>query len=209
MSKFAVLNAQGKQVGDVDLKEEIFKAPIRNEVLYYTAVAQLSNRRQGTASTKKRSEVRGGGEKPWPQKGTGRARHGSIRSPLWVGGGVTFGPSPERNYSRKVSKKVKRLAIQSALSMKVRDDKFLVIENINFSEPKTKEIKKLLENLGLEQQVLLVISEPNQNIIKSARNIPRVKVIAARQLNVLDMLNHDHLIITKGALQKVEEVFDR
>lgn len=207
MSRLAVLNTQGEQVGDVELKDELFMNPVRHGALYYTAMAQLSNRRLGTASTKTRGEVRGGGSKPWPQKGTGRARHGTIRSPLWAGGGVIFGPSPERNYSRKVPRKVKRLALQSALSTKVRDEKLLIIDNINLDEPKTREIKNILEKLKAQPRALLVTAQPDLNIIKSVRNLPGIKVVVAHQLNVLDLLNHDFLVMTKEALQKVEEVF--
>ncbi len=207
MTKLAVLNTQGEQVGNIDLKEELFAAPIRKGALYYTAVAQMSNSRLGTASTKKRGEVRGGGRKPWAQKGTGRARHGSSRSPIWVGGGVTFGPSPERNYARKVPKKVKRIALQSALSAKVRDNKLLVIEDLSMEKPKTKEIKKILEKLKAHPRVLLVTAQPDLNIIKSVQNLQGIKVIIAHQLNVLDLLNHDYLIMTREALRRTEEVF--
>ncbi len=207
MSRLAVLNAQGEQVGDVELRENLFMAPIRKGALYYTAVAQLSNSHLGNASTKKRGEVRGGGRKPWPQKGTGRARHGSSRSPLWAGGGVIFGPSPERNYSRKVPKKVKRLALQSALSTKVRDEKLLIIDDLNIDKPKTRDLKNILENLKAHPRALLVTAQPDLNVIKSVRNLPGIKVVVAHQINVLDLLNHDYLIMTKEALQRVEEVF--
>lgn len=207
MTKLAVLNIQGEEVGHVDLREELFAAPIRKGALYYTAVAQMSNSRLGTASTKKRGEVRGGGRKPWSQKGTGRARHGSSRSPIWVGGGVTFGPSPERNYTRKVPKKVKRIALQSALSAKVHDNKLLVIEELNMGEPRTRTMKGILENLKAHPRVLLVTDRPDLNIVKSVRNLQGVKVITADQLNVLDLLNHDYLIMTRKALKRTEEVF--
>ena len=207
MSKHPVLNAQGEQVSDVDLKDELFKAPVKNEVLYYTAVAQLSNQHQGTASAKKRGEVRGGGSKPWPQKGTGNARHGSIRSPLWTGGGVIFGPSPERNYKRKVPRKVKKQALKSALSAKLRDEKLLIVDSIDLEEPKTKVIRNILENLKVKSRALLVIAQPDENIVKSVRNLPATKLVIAPQLNVLDLLNSDYLVLTREALQEVEEVF--
>jgi large subunit ribosomal protein L4 len=207
VTKLAVLNIQGEEVGHVDLKEELFAAPISKGALYYTAVAQMSNSRLGAASTRKRGEVRGGGRKPWSQKGTGRARHGSSRSPVWVGGGVTFGPSPERKYTRKVPRKVKRIALQSALSTKVHDNKFLVIEELSMDEPRTRRMKGILEKLKAQPRVLLVTDRPDLNIIKSARNLQGVKVITAEQLNVLDLLNHDYLIMTRKALQRTEEVF--
>lgn len=209
MSKLAVLNAQGEQVDDVDLKEELFQAQITEGAIYYTAKAQLANRRQGTASTKSRGEVRGGGDKPWPQKGTGRSRQGTVRSPLWVGGAITFGPTPEKNHKQKVPRKVKRRALQSALSAKFRDNKLAVIDGIKLDEPKTKKIKEILGNLKIEERTLLVIDEPDENIEKSARNLPEVDVALAHQLNVLDLLTHEYLVLTREALQKVEEVFSR
>ena len=207
MSRQAVLNTQGEQIGDVDLKEDLFMAPVNKGVLYYAAVAQLSRRHLGNASTKKRGEVRGGGSKPWAQKGTGRARSGTSRSPLWAGGGVIFGPTPERNYTRKVTKKVKRKALQSALSSKVREDKLLIIDGLILDEPKTKEIKNLLKNLKADTRTLLVTAQPDENIIKSARNLPGINVIVANQLNVIDILNHDFIVVTKEALSRIEEVF--
>lgn len=207
MSKIPVLNKDGEHVGDVDLKEELFMAPIREGALYYTVIAQQANARLGTASTKKRGEVRGGGRKPWAQKGTGRARHGSIRSPIWVGGAVTFGPRPERNYSRKVTRRVKRIALQSALSAKVRDNRLIIVEDMYLDKPKTSAIKMMLENLKAHPKVLLVTAKPDINVIKSARNLPGVKTTLAHQINVVDILIYDYLIMTREALTRVEEVF--
>jgi len=204
--KLAVFNHQGDQVGDVELKEELFMAPIKKGAVYYTAVAQMANRRQGTASTKGRGEVRGGGSKPWPQKGTGRSRQGTVRSPLWVGGAITFGPKP-RSYRKKLPKKVKRVALRSVLSSKVQEQKLLIIEDFNLDEPKTKRIVNLLKSLNAETQALLVTDGPDVNVRKSSRNLQGVKTVNAYQLNVLDLLNYEYLVMTKDALQKVEEVF--
>lgn len=208
MPRLAVLNAQGEQVEDIELKEELFMSPVRKGAIYYTAVAQQANRRRGTASTRTRGQVRGGGRKPWPQKGTGRARHGSIRSPIWVGGGVTFGPSP-RSYSLKVTRKVKKLALKSALTLKHQEQKLIVIDELHLKEPKTREIVKLLENLNVSTRALLITAASDHVVIKSSRNIPGVSTLTAYQLNVLDLLNHDYVIMTKEALRSVEEVFSR
>ncbi len=214
MSGMAVYNMNGEQVGDVVLKDELFMAPVREGAIYHTMVAQQSNLRTGTASTKKRGEVRGGGRKPWPQKGTGRSRHGSSRSPLWVGGAVTFGPTPERNYSRKVTKRVKRIALKSALSAKVRDNKLIVVDEISLSRPGTREIRKMLENVvnatgnsGDSPKTLLVLARPDENVTKSARNLPGVKTIPAHIINVLDILSYEYLVITRDGLKMAEEVF--
>jgi len=204
--KVKVYNMQGEQVGEVELSDSIFGVEINHTALYQVAKMQLANRRQGTASTKGRGEVKGGGRKPWRQKGTGRARHGSIRSPIWVGGGTTFGPTP-RSYRTTVPKKVHRLALKSALSGKANDEEILVIDRLEYSAPRTKNMIKLLEKLPVGKKVLLVMDNNNMNVIRSARNIPGIRTIPARQLNVLDILNHDNLIFTKDALQQVEEVF--
>jgi len=202
----AIFNHKGDQVGDVELNEELFMAPIKEEALYYTAVAQMANRRQGTASSKTRGEVRGGGSKPWPQKGTGRARHGTVRSPIWVGGAATFGPKP-RSHRKKLPRKLKRTALRSALSSKVQEQKLFIIEELQLEEPKTRQIAGLLNNLHADDRALLVIPGPDENVKKSSRNLPGVKAVNAYQLNVLDLLTHDYVIMTREALQKVEEVF--
>jgi large subunit ribosomal protein L4 len=166
---------------------------------------QRASQRQGTSKVKNRSEVRGGGRKPWRQKGTGRARQGSIRSPQWRGGGVVFGPVP-RSYSYKLPKKVRRLAIKSALSTKVQDNSIVVLEALSFDAPKTKEMVAVLKNLTVERKALVVTADLNENVALSARNIPGVTVVAANGLSVLDVMNHDKLVITKDAVEKVEEV---
>ncbi len=206
MPMVAVYNTEGEQVGEIDLNDAVFGVPVNESVIHDVLVMQLANRRAGTSDTKTRSEVRGGGRKPWRQKGTGRARHGSIRSPIWRGGGVTFGPHP-RDYSYSVPKKVKRLALKSALSAKANNGKIVVLEDLPFKEPKTKEMVRVLENLKIDGKALVVTSDRDVNIDKSARNIPGIKPMVARGLNVYDLLVHSTLVITKDAVAKVAEVF--
>lgn len=206
MPSLALYNRDGEQVGEVEVQEGLFAAPLKKGALYQTAVSQAARKRQGTSASRDRSEVKGGGSKPWSQKGTGRARHGSTRSPIWVGGGAVFGPHP-RDYGFSVPKKVRRAALRSALSAKVSEGLLLVVDDLAINEPKTKAMVRLLENLKASRSALIVTAEPDQNVIKSARNLPRVKTIAARQLNVLDLLSYDYLVMTSEALQKVEEVF--
>jgi len=174
-------------------------------VLFEAIVMQRASLRQGTHKTKVRSEVAGGGRKPWRQKGTGRARQGSIRSPQWRGGGTVFGPTP-RSYSYKLPKKVRRLAIKSALSSKVLEENILVLETLTFDAPKTKEFKSVLGGLSVEKKALIVTADLDENVALSARNIPGVTVVTADGINVLDVVNHDKLIMTKAAVEKVEEV---
>ncbi len=166
----------------------------------------LAGRRRGTASTKNRSEVRGGGRKPWRQKGTGRARHGSIRSPIWTGGGVTFGPKP-RHYGYQLPKKARRAALYSALSSKLSGGKLTVLDSLTLAEPKTREIISLLNNLNIEGSVLLITADSDMNIFKSGRNIPGVTTAIAEKINVLDILNHETLLLTRDAVARIEEVF--
>lgn len=206
MPKLTLYNRNGEPVGETEVQAGLFAAPLKQGALYQTAMAQSARRRQGTASTRDRSEVRGGGSKPWPQKGTGRARHGTIRSPLWTGGGVVFGPHP-RQYGYSVPKKVRREALRSALSAKAKAGKVLVVEDLALEGPKTREMARLLGNLKAAASTLVVTAQPDQNVIKSARNLPGVKTTVARQLNVLDILTHNHLLLTREALEKVEEVF--
>ncbi len=206
MPKISLFNMQGEEVGEVELTPGIFDVDISDAAMHRVVKMQLANRRRGTASVKDRSEVRGGGRKPWKQKGTGRARHGSIRSPIWVGGGTTFGPTP-RDFGFTVPKKVKRLALKSALTSKVRDGEMLLVDALKFESPKTKEMVKVLENLKAGKKVLVVINGSDENTIKSAKNIPGVKTIPANLLNVYDVLKYHHLLVTQDALTKVEEVF--
>lgn len=207
MPKVALYDANGAQVGEIDLNEEIFGIEPNKAVLYEFVKMQLANKRVGNASTKTRAEVRGGGKKPWRQKGTGRARVGSSRNPLWKGGGITFGPRP-RDYSYKLPRKVRRLALKSALSSKVKGNTIVVVDEITLNEPKTKDMVKILSSLNVNQNnTLVVTSNDDINVGKSARNIPGVKPIKADFINVYDVLKYDTLLITKDAVARIEEVF--
>ncbi|WP_404406754.1 50S ribosomal protein L4 [Jeotgalibacillus malaysiensis] len=205
MPKVSVFKQDGSQAGDIELNESIFGIEPNNAVMFETVLMQRAAQRQGTHKVKNRSEVAGGGRKPWRQKGTGRARQGSIRSPQWRGGGVVFGPTP-RSYSYKLPKKVRRLAIKSALSSKVAEENILVLEALSFESPKTKEFASVLSSLSLDKKVLVVTEGLDENVALSGRNIPGVTVISATGVNVLDVLGHDKVVMTKGAVQKVEEV---
>jgi large subunit ribosomal protein L4 len=205
MPKVTLFNQNGSKVGDIELNESVFGIEPNQSVLFEAIVMQRASLRQGTHKVKNRSEVAGGGKKPWRQKGTGRARQGSIRSPQWRGGGTVFGPQP-RSYSYKLPKKVRRLAIKSALSSKVLEENVLVLENLAFEAPKTKEFKAVLNGLSVEKKALIVTADLDENVALSARNIPGVTVVTATGINVLDVVNHDKLIMTKAAVEKVEEV---
>ncbi|TMV44092.1 50S ribosomal protein L4 [Paenibacillus mesophilus] len=205
MPKVALYNVSGAQVGEVELADAVFGIEPNVHVVHSAVVLQQASQRLGTHKTKGRSEVRGGGRKPWKQKGTGRARQGSIRSPQWKGGGVVFGPTP-RSYGFKLPKKVRRLAIRSALSSKVIDSDIIVLDQLSLAAPKTKEFAAILGNLKVERKALVVTGSYDDNVALSTRNIPGVKFVSAEGINVLDVLAHDKLIITKDAVQKVEEV---
>jgi large subunit ribosomal protein L4 len=205
MPKVALYNQSGSQVGDIEMEDTVFGIEPNEHVLHDAVVMQRASQRQGTHSTKNRSAVRGGGRKPWRQKGTGRARQGSIRSPQWVGGGVVFGPTP-RSYSYKLPKKVRRLALRSALSMKVKENDLIVVEDLSLEKPKTKEIVRILDNLSVDTKALVVTADENETVHLSARNIPGVDVIRAERINVLEVLTHDKLIMTKEAVKRTEEV---
>jgi len=206
MPKVAVYNTSGSQVGEIELSDAVFGIEPNIHVLHSAVVMQQASLRRGTHKTKNRAEVSGGGRKPWRQKGTGRARQGSIRAPQWKGGGVVFGPQP-RSYAFKLPRKVRRLAIKSALSGKVRDSEIIVLDELRMAAPKTKEFAQILKNLNVDRKALVVSAEYDDNVALSARNIPGVKFISATGINVLDLLNHDKLVITKDAVAKVEEVF--
>lgn len=206
MPKVTLYNTEGDNVGEVELNPDIFNVKVNEALLHNVVLMHLANRRKGTAAVKNRSEARGGGRKPWRQKGTGRARHGTIRSPLWVGGGVTFGPKP-RNFGYTIPKKAKKNAIKSALTSKVKAGSFVVLERLTIEEPKTKEIFNILKNLNTGKKVLLVTGEQDNNVYKSARNIPGVKTLPAYKLNVYDILDCEKLIITQDAVNRAEEVF--
>ncbi|KJD44491.1 50S ribosomal protein L4 [Paenibacillus terrae] len=205
MPKVALFNISGSQVGEIELNDAVFGIEPNKHVLHDAVVMQLASLRQGTHKVKGRSEVRGGGRKPWKQKGTGRARQGSIRAPQWVGGGTVFGPTP-RSYAYKLPKKVRRLAIKSALSSKVIENEIIVLDALTLNGPKTKEFAAILNNLKADRKALVVAPSYDDNVALSARNIPGVKFVSADGINVLDVLGHDKLIITKEAVQKVEEV---
>ncbi|MCP3764442.1 50S ribosomal protein L4 [Domibacillus sp. A3M-37] len=205
MAKVKVLNQTGSEVGDIELNDAVFGIEPNEHVVFEAVIMQRASLRQGNHKVKNRSEVRGGGRKPWKQKGTGRARQGSIRSPQWRGGGVVFGPTP-RSYSYKLPKKVRRLALKSALSSKVQEQNILVLEALSFDAPKTKEFTAVLKNLSVDSKALIVTDTVNEFVALSARNIPGVTVVEASGINILDLLGHDKLIITKAAVEKVEEV---
>ena len=201
---YPVVNTKGEKVGTMRLNGEIFGIEPHQDVVRQAVVTYLANRRQATAKTKTRAEVRGGGKKPWRQKGTGRARQGSIRSPQWVGGGVVFGPTP-RSYSYKLNKKVRRLAIKSVLSTKVAEGDLIVVETLNFDAPKTKEFANVLKNLNVDTKVLVVVENDNDFAALSARNLPGVTVVNETGINVLDVVSNNKLVLTQAALSKVEE----
>ena len=206
MLKVAVYNQEGQKVKDTELNESVFGIEPNNQAIFDMVLLQRASWRQGTHKVKNRTEVKGGGKKPWRQKGTGRARQGSIRAPQWRGGGVVFGPTPDRNYKLKMNKKVRRLALKSALSQKVIDNEMMVLDTISFEAPKTKAMVKVLENLEATRKTLIVMDEVTENVALSARNIPGVKVIDSKGLNVYDILDSTKLVITEGAVKAVEEV---
>lgn len=206
MPKVALYNMQGSQVGEIELNDEIFGQEVNEAVLHQVVKAQLANRRQGTQSTLTRSEVRGGGAKPWRQKGTGRARHGSIRSPLWRHGGVVFAPKP-RSYRQSINRKVRRLAMKSALSSKVRDDEIKIVDTLTLVEGKTRLMAEVLKNLGINSKAVLVLPEKDEMVERAARNIPFIRTVGVNTLSVVDVLDCDTFILTKGAVESIQEVY--
>lgn len=206
MPKIEVLNINGENVGEIELNETLFDANVSEQAVYETVKNQLANKRQGTQSAKTRSEVRGGGRKPFRQKGTGRARQGSIRAPHYTGGGIVFAPKP-RDYSYTINKKVKRLALYSVLTSKLRENELIVLDNLALDAYKTKEANKILNNIKAEGKSYLVISENDDKIYRSFRNIEGVEVQTANLINVYDILRHKNLVVTKDAIAKLEEVF--
>lgn len=206
MPKVNVYNMLGELVEEMELSEDVFGVEINQHVVWEVVKNQLANKRQGTQSAKTRAEVRGGGRKPWRQKGTGRARQGSTRSPQWKGGGVVFAPKP-RDYSYSVPKKVRRLALKSALTSKVQNNEIIVVDSIKFDAPKTKEMINLLTKLNADKKALIVMDTKDANLIKSANNIPTVATALVNTINVYDILKYNSFIITKDAVRKVEEVY--
>lgn len=203
MANVKMFNMSGSEVGTIDLNDSIFAVEVNTHVMHQAVVQYLANQRQGTQSALTRAEVRGGGRKPWRQKGTGRARQGSIRSPQWTGGGVVFAPKP-RDYSFKLNKKVKRLALKSALTTKVNDGKLVVLDELTVN-PKTKEMAAVLNNLNTVKALLVV--EDNNNAVIAARNIPTVKTASVSTINVYDILKYDSLVVTKSVVEKIQEVY--
>ena len=202
MPKVDLLNIEGKKVGDIELAESIFGVEVNTDVMHEVVVNYLANQRQGTGSTKTRSEVTGGGKKPWKQKGTGRARQGSIRAPQWIKGGIALGPKP-RSYKYTLNKKVKRLALKSALSSKVQENEIIVLDSLNFDEIKTKNMAKVLENIKANK-ALIVLADKNLNVQASARNIPNTKTALVNTINTYDILKYGTLVLTKDAGEKIE-----
>ena len=205
MANVSVYNIEGKEVGTIDLNDAVFGVEVNEHLLHMAVVNQLANKRQGTQKAKTRSEVSGGGRKPWRQKGTGHARQGSTRSPQWTGGGVVFAPTP-RDYSFKLNKKEKRAALKSALTSRVLENKFIVLDEINFGEIKTKNFPNVLNNLNVSK-ALVVLEDDNRNAELSARNIAAVKTARTNTINVYDILKYNTVVTTKAVVEKIEEVY--
>ena len=206
MANVAVYNMEGKEVGTMELNDSVFGVEVNEHLVHMAVVQQLANKRQGTQKAKTRSEVSGGGRKPWRQKGTGHARQGSTRAPQWTGGGVVFAPVP-RDYSFKLNKKEKRAALKSVLTDKVANNNLIVIDELKFDEIKTKKFQAVLNNLNIEKKALVVLNENDQNVVLSARNIPTVKTSLTNTINVYDILNANTLVVTKDAVKTIEEVY--
>ena len=206
MPKTALLNLKGEKIKDIKLSDEIFGITPNDQVVYEQINLAMANSRQGSHKVKNRSEVSGGGRKPWRQKGTGNARQGSIRAPHWVGGGVVFGPSANRNYTKKMNKKERRLALKSALTYKALDNAIVAIENFDIKTNKTKDLLKQLESLKLEGKLLIVTTELTENAILATRNIGTIKLVLANELNTYDVLYCDKLVVTEDAVKYIEEV---
>ena len=205
MSKINVLNVKGEKVKDITLDKEIWNIEPNDAVLYDAIMLAQSNVRQGTHAVKSRSEVSGGGKKPWRQKGTGRARQGSTRAPHWYHGGVAFGPQTEKNYTKKMNRKERRLALKSALSYKVLDNELIVLDSLNLESNKTKEMKEILANLKVDRNILIVVDELDDNVVLATRNLSNVLLLSADEINTMDIVSAHALIATEGAIKSVEE----
>ena len=205
MAKVSVYNIEGKVVGDMELNDAVFGVEVNTHLVHQAVVLQLANKRQGTQSAKTRSEVSGGGRKPWRQKGTGHARQGSTRSPQWTGGGIVFAPKP-RDYSFKMNKKEKNIALKSVLTTKVAENKFIVVDGLSFDEIKTKNMVNVLKNLEVKK-ALVVTDDDNKNVTLSSRNIPGVKTAFTNTINVYDILKYDKMVVAKDVISKIEEVY--
>ncbi len=206
--KVWVYNQKGEKMEEMDLPKEIFGIEINPDLIHQVAISQMANERQGTAHTKDRGEVKGGGRKPWRQKGTGRARHGSIRSPLWRGGGVTFGPTKEKNYEKKIPKKMRRKAILMLLSSKALKNYLIVLDELKMEKIKTKLLEEILKNFPCQDESrLIILPDYDKNIILSARNLPKVQTIEARNLNVLDLLRYKYLLLPRQSIEVIKKIF--
>ena len=205
MANVSVYNIEGKEVGSIELNDAVFGVEVNEHLVHMAVVNQLANNRQGTQSAKTRSEVSGGGRKPWRQKGTGHARQGSTRAPQWTGGGIVFAPKP-RDYSFKMNKKEKKLALLSALTSKVADNKIVVLDEFKLDEIKTKKFAEVMNNLKVSK-ALVVLEGENKNVVLSGRNIPTVKVSATNEINTYDVLKYDTLVVTKAAVEKLQELY--
>ncbi len=201
--KYPVYNTKGEKTGMIDLPKKIFGVEPNHDTIYQTVVLQMSNRRQKVAHTKDREEVRGGGKKPWRQKGTGRARHGSIRSPIWKGGGVTFGPRNEKSFKKKINKKTKKKALFMVLSKKAKDNFLFVLEDIDLKEAKTKLMVEILKNLNIEKKVIIATLAKDKNVFMASRNIPKVSIMPVLDLNALDLLSSSYLVLTKEGIKSM------
>ena len=209
MSSIKVYNLEGKEVSELELNKAIFGLPLNADLVHQAVIVALANQRQVLASTKTRSEVRGGGKKPWRQKGTGRARHGSIRSPLWRHGGITFGPIKERNFKLKINKKMARKAFLIVLSSKVKDGELIVLDELKVAVPKTKEMAKIMVNFPKVKNGLLVLTEKNEDVKRAARNLPNLDIININNLNILDILKYQYLIFTKDGIEYLNKKYSK
>ena len=207
MLKTKLYNSEGKESGEMELPERVFGVELVDDLVHQVVVAQMANARQVLADTKDKGEVRGGGKKPWKQKGTGRARHGSSRSPLWKGGGVTFGPTSDRNFSKMINKKMKTKALLMVLSSKLKDNELVVVENIKLEKTSTKKMKDILGKLPLSGKVLISMNKKNDSVFNSVKNIQNTSMIASDSLNVVDLLKNKMLVVDKKGIERIEEVY--
>lgn len=207
MPKVKVYNIEGKETGEIELPKRIFDLKVNDNLVHQAAVAQSANSREAHAHTKNRGEVRGGGKKPWKQKGLGKARHGSIRSPIWKGGGIVFGPRPDRNFTKKINKKMKMRALFMVLSGKLKDNEIVVVENFKMEKASTKKMENILNKLPLAGKVVISLDKKNENIINSSKNIPYVSFVASNSLNIVDLLSNKTLLINKEAIKEIEKTY--
>lgn len=205
--KITVYNQEGKEVGQAELPAEVFEVPMNKDLVHQVVVSQTAKTRSVLAHTKDRAEKRGGGAKPWRQKGTGRARHGSIRSPIWRGGGVTFGPTKERVFAKKINKKMKRQALLMTLSSKVKDKEMILLDKLELAEAKTSKMMEVINNLKIKQATLIVLDKIDQKIIRATKNIPKVKTIQANSLNVVDILSYKYLLMPQKSIQVIKKTY--